>query len=87
MHGALVTGAQTLMGADDPSGGFDGSVRGMCVCHQLSDPAEAKRIFEGLSKGGEVQMPIGETFFSPAFGMCTDRFGTPWMIMTEPAGS
>jgi PhnB protein len=28
-------------------------------------------------------MPLGETFFSPAFGMCTDRFGTPWMIMAE----
>ena len=28
-------------------------------------------------------MPLGQTFFSPAFGMCTDRFGTPWMVMAQ----
>jgi PhnB protein len=85
MHASLVIGGQRLLGADDPSGGFDGSVRGMCVCFTLDDPAEATRVFKGLSAGGDVQMAIGETFFSPAFGMCTDRFGTPWMIMTEQA--
>lgn len=84
MHASLTFGDHSLMGADDPSGGFDGSVHGMCVAFTLSDPSEAKRVFDGLSRGGEVQMPLGETFFSPAFGMFTDRFGTPWMIMTEP---
>jgi PhnB protein len=38
---------------------------------------------DALSEGGEVQLPLGETFFSPAFGMCTDRFGIPWMVIVE----
>jgi PhnB protein len=42
-------------------------------------------VFEALAEGGEVTMPIGETFWSPQFGMCVDRFGTPWMVDTEPA--
>jgi len=83
MHAALMSDEGLLMGADDPSGNFNGSVNGMCVNCALSDDAEAKRVFDALSDGGQVQMPLGETFFSPAFGMCTDRFGTPWMVMVE----
>ncbi len=83
MHGALTIGDDLLMGADDLSGSFDGDVRGMCVNYATADPAEAARVFNALADGGEVQMPIGETFFSPAFGMCVDRFGTPWMVMAE----
>ena len=63
--------------------------RVQCVNCSLPDAGEAKRVFDALSDGGQVQMPLGQTFFSPAFGMCTDRFGTPWMIMvdapTQPA--
>jgi PhnB protein len=83
MHAALTSGDELLMGADDPSGSFDGKVDGMCVNCSLPDVTEAKRVFEALSEDGEVQMPLGETFFSPGFGMCTDRFGTPWMVMVE----
>jgi PhnB protein len=83
MHAALTAGDELLMGADDPSGNFDGTVNGMCVNCSLPDGGEAKRVFDALSEGGQVQMPLGETFFSPAFGMCTDRFGTPWMVMVE----
>lgn len=83
MHAALTFGDEVLMGADDMSGGFDGQVRGMCVNYEAAEPAEAGRVFDALSQGGEVQMPLGQTFFSPAFGMCTDRFGTPWMVMAQ----
>ena len=83
MHASLGDGDDMLMGADDPSGGFDGTVSGMCVNCSLPDVAEARRVFEALAEGGQVQMPMGETFFAPAFGMCTDRFGTPWMIMVD----
>lgn len=83
MHAALMAGDQLLMGADDPSGNFDGRVDGMCVNCSVADTTEAKRVFDALAEGGQVQMPMGETFFSPAFGMCTDRFGTPWMVMTD----
>ena len=83
MHAALGSGDAWLMGADDMSGGFKGGVSGMCVNYAADDPADAKRVFDALADRGETQMPIGETFFSPAFGMCTDRFGTPWMVMAE----
>jgi PhnB protein len=83
MHAALTNGDELLMGSDDPTGGFDGNVSGMCVNWSVADPGEAKRVFDALAEGGQVQMPIGETFFSPAFGMCTDRYGTPWMVMAD----
>ena len=85
MHAALATGNGFFMGADDLSGGFDGNVRGMCVNFSAADAAEARRVFDQLSEGGEVQMPLGETFFSPAFGMCIDRFGIPWMVVADMA--
>jgi len=83
MHAALMNGDELLMGADDLSGSFDGVNRGVCVNWSAPDAGEAKRVFDALAEGGSVQMPFGETFFSPAFGMCTDRFGTPWMIMVD----
>ena len=83
MHAALMIGDALLMGADDPSGGFDGKIRGICVNCSLPTVDEAKRVFDALADGGETQMPIGATFFSAAFGMCIDRFGTPWMVMSE----
>ena len=42
--------ADALMGADDPTGGFDGSVHGMCVTYSLANPGEAKRVFDALSE-------------------------------------
>jgi PhnB protein len=88
MHAALTSGDELLMGADDPSGGFGGEVNGMCVNYSVAEAAGAKRVFDALSEGGQIQVPLGQTFFSPAFGMCTDRFGTPWMVMAEaPAES
>ena len=83
MHTALTSPDGLLMGADDPSGNFDGRVNGMCVNCALGDAPEARRVFDALAQGGQVQMPLGESFFSPAFGMVTDSFGTPWMVMAE----
>jgi PhnB protein len=83
MHAALRAPDALLMGGDDPSGQFDGNNRGMCLNVSLPDPGEAKRVFDALAEGGTVQQPISETFFSPAFGMCIDRFGTPWMVMVD----
>jgi PhnB protein len=47
------------------------------------DPAEAQRLFDALGKGGQVQMPLGKTFFSPAFGVLADKFGVSWMVYVE----
>jgi PhnB protein len=87
MHAALTAGDDLLMGADALGGAFDGNVNGMCVNWSVAEVGEAKRVFDALAEGGEVQMPIGETFFSPAFGICKDRHGTPWMIMADMPAS
>ena len=47
------------------------------------DEAEADRVFGALSDGGQVQMPLTETFFSPRIGMVADRFGVTWMVIVE----
>ena len=42
---------------------------------------EAKRLFDALSDGGQVQMPLGKTFFASSFGMVADKFGVSWMVI------
>ena len=84
MHAALKLGDDLLMASDDPTTTTGGRVQGMQVNYSVSDPAEAKRVFEALAEGGTITLPIGKTFWSPMFGMCTDRFGTPWMISADP---
>jgi PhnB protein len=83
MHAALKSGSDLLMGGDDPSGHFDGVNRGMCASVTVPSAAEGERVFAALAEGGSVMMPFGPSFFSIGFGMCTDRFGTPWMVNTD----
>jgi PhnB protein len=83
LHAALRSEDQLLMGSDDPTADTFGPVQGMMVNYDVAGVGEAKRVFEALADGGEVTQPIGETFWSPAFGMCVDRFGTPWMVSAE----
>jgi PhnB protein len=82
MHAALTFDAHLLMASDDPTGNF-GGVQGMHVNYTVDDTAGAERAFEALAHGGKVTMPLAETFWSPRFGMCVDRFGTPWMVNVE----
>ena len=86
MHGALTIGDQLLMASDDPSGDF-GPVQGMYVNYTVADVAEAERVFSALADGGAVRLEMAETFWAPRFGMCVDRFGTPWMVNAEPQES
>jgi PhnB protein len=89
IHAALTTENGLLMASDDPTGG-GGPVKGISVSYTAKDTGDAKRVFDALAEGGEVTQPLTETFFSPMFGMCLDRFGIPWMINTEaeqPAGA
>ena len=83
MHAALMAGDDLLMGADDMSGSFAGNNRGICVNCALADDTEAKRVFDALSQGGQVQQPLDRTFFASSFGMCIDKYGIQWMVMTE----
>jgi PhnB protein len=86
IHAALkMDNGDLLMASDDPTAETFGPVQGMMVSFSVADPGEAERVFEALAEGGTVTAPIGETFFSPAWGMCVDRFGTPWMVGAEGA--
>jgi PhnB protein len=88
MHAALILGDALLMGSDDPTTDSFGPVQGMQVNYSVAGVDEAKRVFDALADGGEITMPITATFWSPMFGMCVDRFGTPWMVNAEvPAES
>ncbi len=88
MHCWLQVGDQALMGSDmhpdytsdmhKPRDGFD-------VTLHTDSVEEGRRLFEGLSEGGEVRMPFAESFWSPGFGGFTDRFGVPWMINVRPS--
>jgi PhnB protein len=82
MHASLTLGeGRLLMGSDDPTG--DGGPKtGAAVCYIAPDEQQAKRVFDGLADGGEITMPFAGTFWSRGFGMCTDRYGVPWMVDT-----
>ena len=77
IHARLVVGDAVLMASDGPEAE---SRKGFAVTLQVDTVAEADRLFNTLSEGATVTMPIGETFFSKRFGMLTDRFGVPWMV-------
>jgi PhnB protein len=80
LHAALTRDGRMLMGSDDPTTDDFGPVQGMMVSYSASDADDARTVFDALAEGGSVNQALTETFFSPAFGMCVDRFGTPWMV-------
>jgi PhnB protein len=79
MHTSMPLGSITLMGCDDPSG-HGAALGGFQISITDDNSDEVGRIFEELKAGGSVQMPLGKTFWSPLFGMCTDKFGVGWMV-------
>ena len=96
MHAHLQVGAQAIMASDtlpavpgqsaEACGGGYVKPQGLWVSIGVDSAAEGQRVFDGLAEGGQVTMPYAATFWSPGFGMVTDRFGTPWMVnvATEP---
>ena len=84
MHASLRIGDTTVMASDGRCQGKP-KFEGFSLSLTLRDEAQAERLFAALGKGGQVQMPLAKTFFSPRFGMVADRFGVSWMIYVEPA--
>ncbi len=84
MHISMKVGDTVLMGADAPPERFE-KAAGITLGISPATPDEAHRLFAALSDGGSIAMPIQQTFWSPAFGMCTDRFGIPWMVSADGA--
>jgi PhnB protein len=80
-HAALTLPDTVLMGSD--AMGELPPPHGMYCMWSAKDADEGKRIFDALADGGTVEEPFAPTFFSPGFGTCVDRFGTPWMLVTD----
>jgi len=79
IHARLNIGGTVVMASDAPADKYE-TPRGMMLSVNVDDAKDADRIFGELSSGGSVSMPIQETFWAERFGMCVDRFGTPWMV-------
>jgi PhnB protein len=79
VHGTLSFDGCELAGSDVQSGHYR-RPQGFSVLVDVDGVEKARRIFAALAEGGSVAMPIQETFWSPAFGVLTDRFGIPWEI-------
>jgi PhnB protein len=79
MHASLRIGQTTVLASDGRCEGRP-SFQGFSLSLTVPDEAAAERLFAALAKGGQVQMPLAKTFFSPRFGMVADRFGVSWMI-------
>ncbi len=82
MHSSFRIGETEVMASD---GGCQGkpSFQGFSLSVAAPNEAEAKRLFNALGDGGQVQMPLAKTFFSPSFGMVADRFGVSWMVIVQ----
>jgi PhnB protein len=83
MHAAFRIGETTVMASDGRCQGQP-SFQGFSLSITVPNDAEADRTFGALADGGKVSMPLGKTFFSPRFGMVTDRFGVGWMVIVVP---
>lgn len=81
MHCNFTVGETQLMASDGMCGGKP-AFQGITLAISPATDAEALRIFNALGEGGggQVQMPLTETFFASSFGMVADRFGVSWMV-------
>jgi PhnB protein len=80
MHACLSIGETKVMASDGQCQGKP-SFQGFGLSLTAANEAEADRVFAVLADGGQVQMPLGKTFFSRRFGMVADRFGVCWMVI------
>ena len=80
LHARITIGGTELMGADIPNAQ---PMRSAYLSLGVTSDAEAERMFLALKEGGEVFMPLQETFFATRFGQLRDRFGINWMIAHE----
>ena len=79
MHASFSVAGTTIMVSDGNVSGH-AAFKGFALALNVKSVADTDRYFNPLAEGGSVQMPLGKTFWSPRFGMVTDRFGVQWMI-------
>jgi PhnB protein len=80
MHAAFKVGDTVVMGSDGMCNGKP-DFKGFSLSITANSEAEADKMFNALSAGGQVRMPLTKTFFSPKFGMVADKFGLGWMVL------
>ena len=80
MHATLVIGKTAIMGSDHPPSSKAEAPKGFSLSIAVDKPEDADRVFSALAKGGTIQLPIQQTFWSARFGMLVDQFGIPWMV-------
>jgi PhnB protein len=83
MHSAFRIGDTVLMATDGDCGAKT-SFSGISLVYNATDDADARRRFDALADGGQVQVPLCDTFFASSFGVAADRFGVTWMVMAGP---
>lgn len=82
LHGMMTIGDATLMASDVDPERFK-PIRSVYLALRVDSDAEAERIFTVLGEGGEVYMPMQETFFASRYVQFRDRFGVSWMVLHE----
>lgn len=82
MHADFMVGETQLLASDGSCSGTP-KLAGTTLALEAADVPETHRLFDALSKGGKVEMPMMKTFFSPAFGSVVDQFGLSWMVMVR----
>lgn len=82
MHSALRIGDTQIFVSDGMCRGAEHSkFEGFSLSLEAASEAEADRLFAALGDGGQVQMPLGKTFFAKRFGVVADRFGVSWLVI------
>ena len=82
MHASFRVGESTLMASDGRCTGQP-KFEGFSLSISAANEAEADKLFNALSPGGKVVMPLAKTFYSPRFGMVVDQFGVMWMVIVH----
>jgi PhnB protein len=84
MHSSFRIGDSVVM-ASDGFGKGNPVFQGFSLSISVTSDAEADRLFSAIAKNGKITQPLVKTFFASSFGMVTDKFGVPWMVVTSPA--
>jgi PhnB protein len=82
LHASIMIAGTPIMASDVPPDRFE-KIRSSYICLSADSSEDAERIFKILSDGGEVYMPMGETFFATKYGILRDKFGVSWMVIHE----